>query len=149
MLLIAWEKKTAEEAVSAGRRPELVGGRDMRPDFVVEVKPTGKTTGQIVWKWHVWDHLIQDHDSSKENYGDVASHPELIDVNYAEGWADRLSSKELDKLRSVGYLGSSAGRRPGPVSPDWTHVNSVAYNAQLDQIMLSVHGFNEIWVRRR
>lgn len=29
---------------------------------------------------------------------------------------------------------------------DWMHINSVAYNAELDQIMLSVHEFSEVWI---
>jgi len=29
---------------------------------------------------------------------------------------------------------------------DWMHVNSIAYNAKLDQIMISVHEFSEVWV---
>jgi hypothetical protein len=146
VLMIAWERKTAEEAIAAGRNRQLQGQRDLQPDFIVEVKPTGKTTGKIVWEWHIWDHLIQDHDSSKANYGDVASHPELIDLNHTEGWAEQLSQKEVEKLRSLGYLGPRPQRGPGPVGPDWTHTNSVAYNGKLDQIMLSVHGFNEIWI---
>ena len=32
----------------------------------------------------VWDHLIQDHDSTKANFGDVAAHPELVDINFVE-----------------------------------------------------------------
>src|SRR5262249_27241070 len=32
------------------------------------------------------------------------------------------------------------------VSPDWTHVNAVAYNAELDQVVISVHAFSEIWI---
>ncbi len=32
------------------------------------------------------------------------------------------------------------------MGPDWTHINSVSYNAQLDQIMLSVHSFSEVWI---
>ena len=30
--------------------------------------------------------------------------------------------------------------------PDWTHINAVAYNAELDQIMLTAHSFNELWI---
>jgi hypothetical protein len=30
--------------------------------------------------------------------------------------------------------------------PDWNHINAIAYNAELDQIMLSPRLFNEIWV---
>jgi hypothetical protein len=146
VLMIAWERKTAEEAIAAGRNPQLQGQRDLQPDFIIEVKPTGKTTGQIVWQWHMWDHLVQDYDPSRANFADVASHPELINVNYTEGWADQLSKKEVDKLRSLGYLGGPPQRGPGPGAPDWTHTNSVSYNAELDQIVLSVCGFNEIWV---
>ena len=32
------------------------------------------------------------------------------------------------------------------INPDWTHVNAVAYNADLDQIVVSVHDFSEIWI---
>jgi len=81
VLLIVWEIKTAEEILAAGNNPETVRGPWLA-DSVIEVKPTGKTTGEVVWEWHAWDHLIQDHDKSKANYGDVAKHPELIDVNF-------------------------------------------------------------------
>ena len=53
----------------------------MLPDCVVEVTPTRPYGGTVVWQWHLWDHMIQDYDSSKSNYGVVADHPELIDVN--------------------------------------------------------------------
>ena len=66
VLLIVWEIKTAAEAIAAGRRPETVRGPWLA-DSIVEVKPTGKTTGEVVWEWHVWDHLIQDADPSKAN----------------------------------------------------------------------------------
>jgi hypothetical protein len=90
VLLIAWEKKNAEEATAAGRkRPNdplaRVAAGDMHPDCLIEVKPTGKTSGEIVWEWHVWDHLIQDHDRSKPNYGNVSDHPELVDINIQRG----------------------------------------------------------------
>jgi hypothetical protein len=147
-LMLVWEKKPAKDAVAAGRSPELVkDGRPMLIDSVIEVKPTGKKTGEVVWEWRVWDHLIQDLDKSKPNYGDVAAHPELIDVNAGEGiMAAVLKSKGgLDKLKSIGYVGGG-GRGPVRVSPDWTHINAVDYNADLDQIMLSVHEFSEVWI---
>jgi hypothetical protein len=53
--------------------------------------------------------------------------------------------EELDKLRAIGYVGG-AGRRGQRPQSDWLHVNSVAYNVDLDQIMLSVFEFNEVWV---
>jgi hypothetical protein len=149
VLLIVWEKKTASEAIAAGRRPETVGKGNMLPDSVIEVQPSGKTGGKIVWEWHVWDHLIQDHDSTKANYGDVAAHPELVDVNFGEGVLASIVAKkdELDKLRAIGYIGStSPGTKPARIQPDWLHVNAVAYNPDFDQIMLSSPELNEIWI---
>ena len=83
VLMVVWDKKTADEAIAAGRKKELVS-EYVLPDSIVEVKPTGKTTGEVVWEWHLWDHLVQDHDSTKANYGDVAAHPELVDINFVE-----------------------------------------------------------------
>jgi hypothetical protein len=148
VLLIQWEKKSAREALAAGRKPEFLSSSPIQPDAILEVKPTGPTTGEVVWSWHVWDHLIQDHDRTRANYGKVAEHPERIDINYSEGlMADLLSRKEeVDKLRSLGYVGGSSGSPAAVIDADWTHINTVVYNPQLDQLMLSVHGFSEIWI---
>lgn len=116
ILMIAWEAKSFEEAVDAGRNPTLVTMFGIWPDHIIEVEPTGPTSGDIVWEWHVWDHLIQDYDPSKLNYGVVEDHPELIDINF------------------------------GRVTMDWNHINSIDYNEEFDQILLSAHNFNEIWV---
>ncbi len=116
VLLIAWEVKTRQEALDAGRNPDLLIGNVLWPDHLIEVQPTGPTSGTIVWEWHVWDHLIQDYNASKQNFGVVADHPELVDINF------------------------------GDAKPDWLHCNSLDYNKQFDQILISVHSFNEIWV---
>ena len=117
VLMISWELKTQAEAIAAGRDPTLINDGELWPDYVLEVQPTGTYGGTIVWEWHAWDHLVQDYDAGKTNFGSVADHPELIDLNFS--------------------LNGSA---------DWHHINSVAYNASLDQIVLSVHSFSEIWV---
>src|SRR5262249_7154651 len=83
VLLIVWELKTAAETLAAGRRPEAVDGPWL-VDSVIEIRPTGKTTGEVVWEWHAWDHLIQDRDPRRANYGDLAAHPELIDINFGQ-----------------------------------------------------------------
>ena len=115
ILMIAWENKTYAEAIAAGRNPARLDTA-LWPGEIIEVKPTGTSGGDIVWQWHAWDHLIQDYDSTKANYGDVSKHPELIDINY------------------------------GSTIEDWLHINSVRYNPQRDEILLSVHNFSEIWV---
>jgi hypothetical protein len=119
VLLIAWEYLTSAQAIAAGRNPAYLVGPSFAPDHIVEVQPNGPTGGTIVWEWHLWDHLIQDFDASKLNFGVVADHPELVDLNYP----------------------------PQTVQQgDWNHVNSIDYNATLDQILLSSHNQNEIWV---
>lgn len=120
VLMIAWDYKTVAETTAAGHNPILPPGVALTSDHIIEVKPNGSTNGDIVWEWHVWDHLIQDYDPSKNNYGIVADHPELIDINFAGGHSFQIS--------------------------DWTHVNSIDYNENLDQILLSSWFFNEIWV---
>lgn len=175
VLVIASDAKTKEQAVAAGRRPESIT-ENLLPDCILEIQPTGPTSGEIVWEWHAWDHLVQDFDKSKPNYGDVSEHPELIDVNFgSRTFAAMMADPEqLARLRTLGYVGGGAPpgqdnetNRPdqpardradrdgangdrGPRGPgmegDWMHTNSVAYNADLDQIMLSIHGFNEVWI---
>lgn len=113
VLLIAWEVKTAAQAVAAG----LNHSAAIWPDHIIEVQPSGSTGGTIVWQWHAWDHLIQDHDPTKANYGVVGNHPELLDINVGS---------------------TSAG--------DWMHVNGLSYNARLDQIVFSSHELDEVYV---
>ncbi len=147
VLLLVWEQKTREESVAAGRRSETVNKTGIVADSVVEIKPTGKTTGKIVWEWHAWDHIVQEFDKTKNHFDEVGQHPERIDVNFGDNTIGAMVAKpeELKKLQALGYVGS-ADRKPGPVSPDWLHMNGVAYNAEFDQIMLSVHQFSELWV---
>jgi hypothetical protein len=116
ILMIAAEIIYEEEAIENGRIPESLSFNRLCVDKIIEVKPTGKTSGEIVWEWHVWDHIIQDYDPTKDNYGDVENHPELIDVNF------------------------------GTSSADWTHINSIDYNEELDQILLCSRELSEIWI---
>ncbi len=149
VLMIAWERKTAEEAIDAGRDPAVQGDGDLWADHIIEVKPTGKTTGkttgEIVWKWHVWDHLVQDLDSSLPNYGYIDEHPELIHINPID-WVGELDEQDLSGLQAVGYLRGPVKRGNRMTHPDWNHTNGISYNPELDQIALSVLGFNEVWI---
>lgn len=116
VLMIAWESKTAAEAVAAGRAGAI--GTTFRPDHIVEVRPTGPTTGDIVWEWHVWDHLVQDHDPNAGNYGDVGANWRRIDINY-----------------------------PPTGSPnDFNHINSVSYDPINDWVILCTPAQNECWI---
>jgi hypothetical protein len=143
VLLIVRTKKGPEEVAAAGGKAAV----NIFVDSILEVRPTGKTTGEVVWEWHVWDHLIQGHDKTKANYGVPAAHPERIDIN-SRGRDDFFASlnknkSELKKLQALGYVGQ--GSKLGRVT-DWTHINSVTYNAERDQVMLSVPQFSEVWI---
>jgi len=118
ILMIAWEYKTSAEAIAAGRDPSLLVDGQLWPDMIIEVEPTGSSGGTIVWQWHIWDHLIQDYDTTKANYGVISAHLEKINLNM------------------VMMQGKA----------DWTHCNAIDYNAELDQILLTVHNFSEIWI---
>ncbi len=173
VLLITWEYKSKDEAIAAGRIPEQVGERGFWPDMIVEVEPLRPFGGRIVWEWHAFDHLIQDFDPSRPNFGVVAAHPERIDLNSDHPVA--VSAEERARMEALGYVEADAGGEaaaaadPGPAAgapagaaagaaaadkakepeeprPDWMHVNAVAYHAGLDQIAISVHHFSEIWI---
>jgi hypothetical protein len=154
VLMIAWEMNTKEEAIAAGRDPEMLKDDELWSLHVIEVKPEYPDGGKIVWEWHLMDHVIQDIDEAKNNYGDVAAHPELVDINPPGLWMERLSDEEAEQLRALGYLGDDPedegqddddeDERGG--GADWNHTNAIAYNAHLDQIAVSVRGNNEIWI---
>jgi len=109
ILMVAWEGRTAAEALAAGRRAETIPSEGVIwVDKIVEVDPA---TSQVVWEWRIWDHLIPPGAAPSD-------HPALIDPNFVA---------------------------PGTPGVDWTHANAVVYNPALDQVMLSVRNFSEIW----
>ena len=123
VLLLSRQRKTPEEVIAAGANPDFIGADGLRVPHIVEARPIGPANCEIVWEWSAWDHLIQDFDSSKANYGVVAEHPELIDLNF-----------RLSEVFS------------GGVPWDWIHSNGIDYNPELDQIMLSPRHFSEVWI---
>ena len=69
----------------------------------------------------------------------MADHPERIDINFGGDTLDNL----FGRTKGKGMGGKAAFGVP---EGDWTHFNSLAYNADLDQVMISVHGFSEFWI---
>ncbi len=124
IIMLVVEKKTLAEIQIAGFDTSMMQEPDFRqkqillPDAIVEIQPTLPSGGTVVWQWHVWDHLIQNHDATKSNYGVPSAHPELIDA--------------------------AGDHRSLPIF--WNHMNSIDYNATFDQIALSVRGNSEVWI---
>ena len=59
---------------------------------------------------------------ARSNFGVVADHPELMNIN------------------------SFQPSMEGSPRDDWTHVNAIDYNAELDQIAISSNHLSEIWI---
>jgi hypothetical protein len=112
VLVIAYERKTATEVTAVGGTQSI----EMWPDKIVEIQPTGATTGTVVWEWKSWDHLMQNVDPNKPSYvTSLANNPQLLNINYKQ-------------------------------AKDWQHVNGVDYNPILDQIAFSSHNHNEWYI---
>ncbi len=122
VLAIAWVIKEQAECVQAGRNPGVLTYGTLFTERIIEVEPTGPNTGNIVWQWDLWDHLVQDFDNTKDNFGVVADHPELLDVNWVN------TSMDV------------------PGQSDFVHLNAIDYNEELDQIVLSSQIHSEIWI---
>ncbi|MDF1866569.1 MAG: aryl-sulfate sulfotransferase [Saprospiraceae bacterium] len=124
MLVLTWDLVYTDELIEMGRDPDEIAPEGyMWSERIIEVEPIGSNDMNIVWQWEVKHHYIQDFDSTKLNYGVVADHPELFNINLPE-----LSSSNSNSSR------------------DWNHMNAIDYNPHLDQILLSVRNSDEIWI---
>lgn len=119
ILILIVEVKTKGEAILAGRNPSNMVGDELFNEKIIEIKPIGSSDYEIVWEWSFWDHLIQDFDNTKNNFGNVFINPQLVDINYL-GFSEKKAN--------------------------WLHVNSIQYNASLDQIILSSRQLNEFYI---
>lgn len=116
ILLLRWEKKSADELIQAGKDPLKTVPETWLPS-IVEILPTTNGAFDILWEWHLFDHLVQDLDSSKDNFGIVSEHPRKFDINYANS-----------------------------TLMDWAHLNSIVLNEQRNEIIVSSRNFDEVWI---
>jgi hypothetical protein len=119
VLLMAWYSISIDSAKKLGRRDTTQRDTSLWFERIIEVRPVGTDSGEVVWEWDAREHVIQDVDPLAANYGVLSEHPELLNIN------------------------------AGTSYPDWLHLNSVRYHAERDEVMLSVHGINEIIVIKR
>lgn len=108
---------TNAAAIGQGRNPSLMTAMNFRLDKIVELQPVGTNQANVVWEWKFVDHLVQEFDNTKPNYAAVIDHPELLDLNFENGY-----------------------------DQDWVHCNSIDYHAELDQILISARHLNELYI---
>ncbi len=144
ILAIAYEVKSLDDAVAWGRRPELSPKSGPWLEKIIEIEPQGANGGKIVWEWHLWDHLIQDQDKTKENFGVLADHPELLDFNTGHPIPPAITQDSLDILKAKKMVHRNTTL--DNVGSDIYHFNAIKYNPKLDQIVFSSPGLGEIFV---
>ncbi len=143
VLVLAWEVKTAEEAALAGRLSDQTPEQGLWPDWVLEIEPVRPRSANVVWEWHAWDHVVQQHDPKAPHHGHPRAHPHRLDLN-ANPRVAEISAEEIAQLQAIGYVSEDA--TPADLESDFLHTNAVAYNAALDQIALSIPAMGEIWI---
>jgi hypothetical protein len=111
LLFMVWEKIDLDTAIASG----VATTNDIFPEQLIELNPE---TMQEVWSWRSWEHIVQEQDNTKPNFGVVADMPEKIDINY-----------------NADYAGG-----------DIMHANGIEYDAQRDVIYISVNFYDEVWV---
>ncbi|WP_299519607.1 aryl-sulfate sulfotransferase [Winogradskyella sp.] len=116
ILATVWDRKTADDAIANGRNPDLLIDNEVWSERIIEIKPVGFNDAEIVWEWSLWNHLIQNFDDTKLNFGVVSEHPDLIDLNFTIGDANL------------------------------NHINSIFYIDSYDQIIMSSRRFNELFI---
>lgn len=141
VLVLLWRRVLKQEAMAAGRRAELLPDGEMWDNLVYELKPNGKGGADVVWKWSVFDHLVQDADPSAANYvEDLSLHPNRMDINYCPV-GGKAACRNQELLKSPAAAGSGkTGEK------DWAHVNCVSYCPERDVVVMSMNIFSEIWV---
>jgi len=119
ILMLAITVINEAEAVQMGRKLLTPPFKQLYNEQILELKPKNSNDADIVWEWNLKNHLIQDHDVTKDYYGNVSENPQRLDIN---------------------YIGASSG------GSNWVHINSIQYNAELDQIVMSSKHLGEIYI---
>ena len=84
ILAICWKKINIGRMLQLGRNPELHFDHDgnileeLWGEEIIEINPT---SGEIVWKWNVFEHVVQNFSDNLENFNSVSENYQLIDIN--------------------------------------------------------------------
>jgi len=116
ILALAYELHDYDAIIKAGFDTLSYPQQELYSETIIEINPENDS---IVWQWRSWDHLVQDFDPNQDNYANILQEIGSININYQN---------------------FTNGR------PDFMHANSLDYNEELDQILISVRNYSEIWI---
>ena len=106
VIAIVWDFHGSQEAIASGRDPQTLGsGPGFLSGALLEIRPTGPCSGDIVWEWHAWDHRTQDRDP------DAPCYAQPNDPGVA-GRIDLNRGRDLGLERAT--RSAARGREPGP-----------------------------------
>ncbi len=117
ILILAYERFTVKEWKELGSTTTLMEG-DVFSEAILEIQPVESKEYEIVWEWHLSDHLVQDVSADFIGFGDIMENKSKMDIN----------------VNTAGTV------------KDWIHFNSISYNDETNQIILSSKFLNEIYV---
>lgn len=123
---LVWISYSKEECIEKGRNESLFGtGTHIAVEAIIEIKiEHGSYTMDTIPAeninivWNMWNILIQESDSTKSNYAIIANNPNKFNFNY--------------------YLTSDR--------EDIFHCNSLDYNVERNEFMLSARNMHEVWI---
>lgn len=110
ILIMAWEVRD-QNAIRA--KGYIGSANTLNTESLYEINPENN---EIVWEWHVWDHMIQDQEASSETYGQLSDNPQKININYNTD------------------------------THEFIHCNGIDYDPEKDIIYISARHYSEIWV---
>lgn len=118
LLLLLWDPIPMKAAYDLGRIPNSVDGNFFVAEKIWEIKPLENSGYELVWEWKIIDHILQDYDPNLPDYDLPENQPQRIDIN---------TPKDDN-------------------NQDWIHFNSISYNAERDEILLSSRNLDEIFI---
>jgi hypothetical protein len=107
------------EAIQAGRDPAKLQQGEVFNEQILEIQPVGTNQANVIWEWNVNEHLVQDFDATKDNFGVVSNSEGKLNFNYIN---------------------------TAHQTANWLHCNSIQYNPILDQLVLSSRIMSEIYI---
>lgn len=160
VLVLCWERVRRGRCESEGRLQELLPDDELWDNLVIELCPPYESLDVSLdnaprsttnasreglratetWRWSQFDHLVQDTDPTKKNYGRVGERLDRFDLNYAPagGKARSRNSIPPDQVSPSGLALFDPHWKIGKTGEkDWLHANSIAYDEERAYVLVS------------